>query len=79
MHYVYVLRSENHDQIYIGQTSDLKSRLDGHNQGKSKHTAKFKPWIVIGYYAFVSKEKAIQFEKYLKTSSGKAFLNKRLV
>lgn len=79
MHYVYILRSVNFDQIYVGSTQDLAKRLDTHNAGQSKHTAKFRPWIVIGYYAFISKQKAINFEKYLKSGSGKAFMNKRLL
>ncbi len=79
MHYVYVLRSKNFDEIYIGQTADLKKRLTDHNSGKSKHTSKYKPWNIAGYYAFSIKEKAVLFEKYLKTASGKAFMRKRLI
>jgi len=79
MHYVYILKSTHFRESYIGSTSDLKRRLHDHNNGKSRHTAKFKPWDVIGYYAFSSKTKAMEFEKYLKSSSGKAFMNKRLI
>jgi hypothetical protein len=33
---VYILRSEPHsNQIYVGSTHDLKSRLVEHNRGKS--------------------------------------------
>ena len=79
MHYVYLLRSiPAPDQTYIGYTSDLKTRLKSHNQGKSKHTAKYNPWELITYVAFSEKSKALSFEKYLKSHSGKAFANKRL-
>jgi len=43
MHYVYILKSEPYpNQEYIGATSDLKKRLNDHNSGQSKHTAKYK-------------------------------------
>ena len=79
MYYVYLLRSiPNPDQTYIGYTEDLKTRLQAHNHGQSPHTAKFKPWNLITYLAFDAKDRALLFEKYLKSHSGKAFANKRL-
>jgi len=79
MHYVYILKSEPYpNQEYIGATSDLKKRLNDHNSGQSKHTAKYAPWKIIWYCAFDDKIKAYDFEKYLKSNSGKAFGNKRL-
>ena len=79
MKYVYLLQSIPFpDQKYIGITSDLKLRLKAHNQGKSLHTAKFKPWNLLTYCAFANKSKAIEFEKYLKTGSGRAFAKKHL-
>jgi putative endonuclease len=79
MYYVYMLRSiPNPDQTYIGFTEDLKTRLKSHDQGQSPHTAKYKPWELITYIAFNNKSKALSFEKYLKSHSGKAFANKRL-
>jgi len=80
MFYVYILRSEiAQEQTYVGFTEDLKARLAKHNEGGSPHTAKYKPWRVIFYSAFHDKEKALDFEKYLKSHSGKAFANKRLI
>ena len=78
MYYVYLIRSVNFpEQTYKGYTEDLKSRLTDHNNKKSKHTAKYAPWELISYHAFSSKQKAREFEHYLKTGSGKAFANKR--
>jgi predicted GIY-YIG superfamily endonuclease len=79
MKYVYLIQSIPHpDQRYIGLTSDIKNRIPDHNEGKSSHTAKFKPWKLITYLGFSSESKAIAFEKYLKSGSGIAFANKRL-
>jgi len=79
LHYVYILRSvENPKQIYIGSTNDLRKRLAQHNAGKSIHTNKFKPWIIETYFAFSTLEIAENFEKYLKTGSGRAFAARHL-
>lgn len=79
MYYVYVLKSTHFDTIYIGSTNDLKNRLKSHNSGQSKHTSKYKPWEIVWYSAYKNKQLALNFEKYLKTASGKAFMRKRLI
>jgi predicted GIY-YIG superfamily endonuclease len=79
MTYVYLLESVNFPkQIYVGHTDDLRARLSAHNAGQSPHTAKFKPWSLVTYIAFSEEAKAIAFERYLKSASGRAFANKRL-
>jgi predicted GIY-YIG superfamily endonuclease len=79
MTYVYLLESVIFPgQIYVGLTDDLRARLEAHNAGQSPHTAKFKPWRLVTYLAFSDRAKAVAFERYLKTASGRAFANKRL-
>lgn len=79
MWYVYIIRSTTFPtQEYIGATADLKRRVADHNAGKSAHTAKFTPWELVWYSAFPNKYKALEFEKYLKSHSGRAFAKKRL-
>jgi putative endonuclease len=80
MWYVYIIRSSSSsEQIYIGATANLKQRIADHNAGKSSHTAKFVPWELLWYSAFPDKFRALEFEKYLKSHSGRAFANKRLI
>lgn len=80
MYYVYVLKSLNYpDQIYIGFTANLKNRLVVHNSGGSPHTAKYKPWKLISYTALENQDKAIEFEDYLKSKSGRALIYKRFL
>ncbi|HUX17511.1 MAG TPA: GIY-YIG nuclease family protein [Phycisphaerae bacterium] len=75
--YVYVLVSLSHpDRHYTGWTEDLHGRLEAHNGGRCPHTAKFIPWQIETAIAFQSREKAIAFEKYLKSHSGRAFASK---
>jgi len=40
--------------------------------------AEFKPWELVWYCAFPDKYRALEFEKYLKSHSGRAFAKKRL-
>ena len=78
-HFVYTLESlSSPNQIYTGQTQDLKQRLRGHNSGSVSHTSKFTPWQVRSATAFRSKERALAFERYLKSGSGRAFLKRHL-
>ena len=80
MWYVYIVRSlSSPDESYVGATADLRQRVSDHNAGKSAHTAKFRPWELVWYCAFAEKLRALEFERYLKSHSGKAFANKRLI
>ena len=75
---LYIIRSINSpEQEYIGATADLKRRLLEHDAGKSTHTAKVKPWELVWHGAFPEKYKALEFERYLKSHSGRAFAKKR--
>lgn len=78
MHFVYLLKSINFSEIYVGYTTNIEQRLSYHNLGRSSHTAKYKPWKLHAYFAFEDKYIALDFENYLKSNSGKAFSNKRL-
>ncbi|MFA5688360.1 MAG: GIY-YIG nuclease family protein [Kiritimatiellales bacterium] len=79
MHYVYILQSETYpEKYYVGQTDDLKSRIEKHNAGYVISTKPFSPWKIASYHAFADRRKAMDFEKYLKSGSGVAFAKKRL-
>jgi predicted GIY-YIG superfamily endonuclease len=78
MKYVYLLESIDFpNETYIGLTDDLRQRVTAHNSGQAKHTRKFKPWRLVTYLAFSDEKKAVDFERYLKSASGRAFANKR--
>jgi predicted GIY-YIG superfamily endonuclease len=79
MKYVYILQCESDStRYYTGLTDNLQARLKAHNAGQVFHTSKFKPWRLNTYIAFRDEERAIQFEKYLKTHSGRVFARKHL-
>ena len=77
--YVYILQSGSQtEHYYIGLTDNLKDRLRRHNAGEVSHTAKFRPWRIKTAVAFSDRDRAVQFERYLKTASGRALTKKRL-
>jgi len=77
--YVYILQSEAfRDRFYTGCACDLRDRFVRHNQGRVPHTQKWKPWRLKTYVAMSDRTRARNFERYLKTSSGRAFAKKRL-
>ncbi|MDD3284001.1 MAG: GIY-YIG nuclease family protein [Patescibacteria group bacterium] len=80
MFYIYIIQSINFkSKFYTGFSKYLKNRLNDHNRGISPYTNKFRPWKLIYYCVFLDKKKALDFERYLKTASGIAFRNKRLI
>ncbi|SHJ29840.1 GIY-YIG catalytic domain-containing protein [Tangfeifania diversioriginum] len=78
MWYVYILGC-NDGSYYTGCTNNLDNRIRKHNNCEVHYTKDKLPVELITYIAFSEKYKAYNFEKYLKSGSGKAFRNKRLV
>ena len=79
--FTYVLKNNETGKIYIGQTSDLKSRIDRHNgllkTEKSSFTYKNKKnglWILVYSEEFKDRKSAIKREKELKSYKGREFI-----
>jgi putative endonuclease len=78
MEYVYILRCAD-STYYTGHTNNLDDRIRRHNKGENTYTKARLPITLITYLAFSDKYKAFDFERYLKSGSGKAFSQKRLI
>jgi len=78
VYYVYILQLKD-KSYYHGSAKDLKERIKGHQSGIVESTKNLRPFKLIFYATFTSKQKALQFEKYLKTTSGWVFRNRRLI
>ena len=77
MHYVYVLKSG--DKLYIGRTSDLKTRIKSHYEGINRST-KGHQWELIYYEAYKSLKDAIKRENQLKKhGNAKRWLKERII
>jgi predicted GIY-YIG superfamily endonuclease len=77
MFYVYILKCKD-NELYTGCTDDLKDRINRHQKGGIPATKDRLPLKLASYFAFLNKYKAYEFEKYLKTGSGRAFTNRHL-
>lgn len=78
MKYLCILQSLTGEHFYTGITGDLDARLSKHNSGEVTHTSKFRPRRIKSYVAFTDEARAVAFEKYLKSGSGRAFAKARL-
>ncbi len=77
-YYVYILLC-NDSRPYTGCTDNLKDRIDRHQKGQVPATKNRLPVELEVYFAFKNKYTAFNFEKYLKSGSGRAFLKKHLL
>jgi putative endonuclease len=66
------------NQIYTGFSEDFRQRLVDHNDGKNRFTSADRPWQLTELFCFTSKHKALSFERYLKSGSGRAFSKRHL-
>lgn len=75
---VYVLKCCDGSH-YTGCTGNLEQRMASHARGEVSYTKGRLPIELVTIIGFKERHKAYFFEKYLKSGSGRAFLNKRLV
>lgn len=67
--FVYILYSDAFDKYYVGQTNDIKDRLNRHNNGYEKSTSPFVPWKIIWFTEKLTRAEAVSLEKKLKNLS----------
>lgn len=77
MYYVYSLKCK--DGFYIGCAKDLKDRMKRHKAGQVDATKDRLPVELDFYIAINDRYKSFEFEKYLKSGSGRAFVKKHLI
>ncbi len=79
MYYVYVIQSVDEEKkIYIGYSSNLKKRIECHNQGKEGWT-KGRKWRLVYYEAYANEADARRRERKLKLDGrSKYHLMKRI-
>lgn len=78
MWYVYIPKMAD-GEYYAGSTNDLKRRIEEHTNGRDISTKWRLPVVLEAYIAVKSEMTARRLEKYLKTSSGKATIRKRIL
>ena len=58
-------------RTYVGYTKDLRNRINKHNLGKGAKYTKGNKWKLIYKKKFLSKNKAMSYEYYLKKNKKK--------
>lgn len=72
--FVYILKTTRlPTRYYVGVTSNVRARLDAHNAGLSTHTKQYGPWKTLVVIEFDEEARALAFERYLKSGSGREF------
>lgn len=79
MFYVYIIKSQKDNNLYIGSTNTLEKRIKEHNEGKCFSTKSRIPFEIIYYEAYKSEGDARKREHNLKLRSrAHAQLKKRI-
>ena len=64
--FVYLLESIETGWRYIGQTQNMRQRLERHNSKSEKSTKRHAPFKILGYIAVKDRKEALQIERKLK-------------
>ena len=74
MYYVYILKSQTKDWLYIDYSENLKRRFTEHQKGLSLATKPYRPFNLVFYEAYKAMSEAKRRERYFKTQKGKRTL-----
>jgi len=77
-YYVYILKSQKDNHLYIGKTKDLKRRLKEHNRGRVSTTKGRLPMKLVYYEAYTDKTKCGKQELFYKSGIGKDVLQYKI-
>jgi putative endonuclease len=77
-YFVYVLELSN-GKKYVGQTNDLRRRLEEHKSGRGRYTRKYEVRKVLYFEQCHSRSEALNRERYLKSGQGRAWLQHKLI
>jgi Predicted endonuclease containing a URI domain len=74
---IYAIKSLIDNRLYVGMTQNLDRRLIEHNQGRTKSTKGYRPWVLIFKEEAEDRIKARKLEKYYKSGCGKEILKNK--
>jgi len=73
-HFVYILYGSGKRKYYIGETIDIKLRLERHNSGQVRSTKTGIPWKLIWSIELETRSEALMLEKRTKKRGAKRYL-----
>ena len=73
---VYIIYSASVDRFYIGQSEDVKSRLDQHNQHliKGSYTSIASDWSLYLLIDCKSRKQAVNIERHIKEKKSRKYI-----
>ena len=74
MYFVYILHSTHIDRYYIGHTSDIQIRIECHNNGSSRYTARAKDWKLVYQEEYETKGEAMKRENEIKQKKSRVYI-----
>ena len=74
IYFIYILQSKKDHSYYVGQTNDLKVRLNQHNEGLSRYTASKRPLDLVYYETFKTRSEAIKREIEIKKKKSRIYI-----
>ncbi|MCF6347907.1 MAG: GIY-YIG nuclease family protein [Flavobacteriaceae bacterium] len=74
---MYIIYSKQLDKYYIGETSDLKNRLEEHRISfyENSYTSNVNDWIVFFKIVCETKTQAIKIEKHIKSMKSRTYVH----
>ena len=75
MYFVYVIKSIKNGKKYTGQTNCLERRLFQHNNKETKSNKLNAPFELIFVQECENRSESMMLERYLKSGSGREFIN----
>ncbi|MDY6793430.1 MAG: GIY-YIG nuclease family protein [Thermodesulfobacteriota bacterium] len=73
-YYVYILKSFKDGTYYVGSTQDLQSRIERHNQGRTKYTKPKRPWKLVYHEEHPDRSSAMKRENAIKRRKNKDYI-----
>jgi len=74
MYYVYIIKNQNRNYVYIGISDNVNRRLKEHNSGNNKTTKPYRPFKLLHTENFQDRISAREREKWFKSGEGREFI-----
>ena len=72
--FVYILQSKKDLSFYIGQTNEITTRLENHNEGGSKYTSSKIPWDLVYFEGYDTRTESVRREKEIKGKKSRKYI-----
>ncbi len=73
-YFVYILQSLKDESYYVGHTQNIESRLNRHNQGRTKYTKARSPWEIVFSEEHADRSAAMKRESQIKGRKSKKYI-----